>query len=220
MTAIAIFVKTPGLSPIKTRLAERVGREAAEACHRKSAACVLATVQQTNLHGYWAVAETDGLSDPLWTGLPQIDQGPGSLGARMHRVHETLVQRHGSALLVGADLPQLQANDLSSAADWLTASVPRSVIGPAHDGGFWLFGSNHWYRPSDWTSVAYSQADTAQHFMAAMNLGEWKTLPTRCDLDQVGDLPRVIDELNRLSQPHQSQHNFVNWLSELRHATI
>jgi glycosyltransferase A (GT-A) superfamily protein (DUF2064 family) len=34
MTALAIFVKTPGLSPVKTRLAEGIGQARAEAFYR------------------------------------------------------------------------------------------------------------------------------------------------------------------------------------------
>ena len=35
--AIAVFVKTPGLSPVKTRLAAKLGKATAEAFHLASA---------------------------------------------------------------------------------------------------------------------------------------------------------------------------------------
>ena len=215
MTAVAVFVKTPGLSPIKTRLAQTIGQNMAEECHRRSAACVGETVKASGLTGYWAVAEAEAMDHPLWQGMPRIDQGEGSLGRRMHRVHTKLTQKHGSVILVGADLPQLQIDDLLTTADWLNYHKPRAVLGPAMDGGFWLFGANHWYREEDWTSVHFSQADTADRFVQALNIGEWKRLARRCDLDQAEDIPKVINELHQLSNQSTSQRDFAAWLSEL-----
>lgn len=218
MTAVAIFVKTPGYSPIKTRLARTIGRERAEVCHQKSAACVLEVVRQSGLTGYWAVAEAEAIDHPQWQSLPSIAQGEGSLGKRMQHVHDALVQEHGSAILIGADLPQLQAVDLTAAADWLNYHKPRSVLGPAQDGGFWLFGANHWYPESAWTSVRYSQADTADQFIRALNVGKWKRLATRRDIDQASDIAPVVAELNQLPEPSQRQQEFATWLSELSNA--
>ena len=45
-SAIAIFVKTPGLSPIKTRLAKTLGQVAAENAYRLSVKSIKATVVQ------------------------------------------------------------------------------------------------------------------------------------------------------------------------------
>lgn len=215
MTAVAIFVKTPGVSPIKTRLARSLGSELAEACYRRSLTCVADTVQNSGLAGYWAVAETEALDDPLWRQLPTINQNPGSLGQRMQHVHTQLVRRHGSAILVGADLPQLCAEDLAAASDWLQSGQPRSVLGPASDGGFWLYGANHVHAASVWTSVPYSQADTAERFVRAMTTGEWKRLATRRDIDQVEDIAQVVHELDQLAKLSQSQRAFAVWLAEL-----
>ncbi|MEM7053624.1 MAG: DUF2064 domain-containing protein [Pseudomonadota bacterium] len=215
MTAVAIFVKTPGLSPIKTRLARTIGQSAAEVCYQKSAACVLDIVQSSSLNAYWAVAEAEALKHSRWQSLPCINQGEGSLGARMYRVHTELLHKHGSAMLIGADLPQISQEDLLSASDWLQSDQPRSVLGPACDGGFWLYGANYAHDESAWTSLPYSQPDTAERFIQAMPGGEWKQLSTRCDIDQFDDILRVVDELRHLARPSDSQQNLARWLSEL-----
>ena len=45
MTAVAIFVKTPGLSPLKTRLAKGIGSALATEFHRRAAAAVSAVAR-------------------------------------------------------------------------------------------------------------------------------------------------------------------------------
>jgi glycosyltransferase A (GT-A) superfamily protein (DUF2064 family) len=210
--AVAIFVKTPGHSPIKTRLADRLGRTLAEACHLRSAACVAERVAASGLCGHWAVAEAAALSDPAWASLPRLHQGDGSLGRRMACVHAELVRRHGAALLVGADLPQIEAGLLRRAADWLDAAKPRLVLGRARDGGFWLFGSNRAHPLERWESVSYSAADTADRFVENIGDGRWLELPSRTDLDRPGDLDRVVDELRALESPSDAQQALIPWL--------
>ena len=79
---LAIFVKTPGVSPLKTRLAQAIGQDAAEAFHRLAAAAVADVAKQAQaampgLVAYWAVAEREALDAPIWRDLPCI--------ARVHR---------------------------------------------------------------------------------------------------------------------------------------
>ncbi|MCA1780504.1 MAG: DUF2064 domain-containing protein, partial [Xanthomonadaceae bacterium] len=112
--AVAIFVKTPGLSPIKTRLGKHAGQAIAEEWHRRAAACVAHSARQTGLPTYWAVAEPEAVDHALWRELPRLVQPSGSLGRRMADIYSELQRRHGSAILVGADLPQLQPRHLST----------------------------------------------------------------------------------------------------------
>jgi len=210
--AIAIFVKTPGLSPIKTRLARHIGRRVAEQWHRRAAACAGISAKATNLPVYWAVAETDGLQHPLWKGLPRIVQGEGGLGARMARVHTEIVQRHGAGILIGADLPQIEPRHLEAAASWLDAPDARHVLGPARDGGFWLFGANRAMPTATWESVAYSQNDTAQRFIAAVDAPCWELLEPMTDLDRADDLPSVRDELDSVTNPSPEQRALARWI--------
>lgn len=210
--AVAIFVKTPGRSPVKTRLAARLGRAMAEDWYRRSAACVADAVRASGLPGYWAVAERAALDDPLWADLPRVHQGDGSLGRRMATVHDALIGRHGGAVLVGADLPQLDAAELRAAAEWLDAEVPRRVLGPARDGGFWLFGSNRSHPLESWRSVRYSATDTAARFVEAIGGEDWLTLDSRSDVDVAGDLAAARAELRSLAAPTPRQQALVRWL--------
>jgi len=214
--AVAIFVKTPGLSPIKTRLAAGLGKDRAEECHRRSAACIAQVVSTAGLPGHWAVAETEALDHPLWCELPRLAQGAGSLGQRMARIHSELLRHHSAAVLLGADLPQLQAKHLNEAAEWLMDPKPRAILGPARDGGFWLFGANRPAAETRWTRVSYSRPDTATAFRSSLeDQFLWKELEPLTDLDSCDELERVRAELEQIPDPLPCQIEIRDWLAVL-----
>jgi len=216
--AAAIFVKTPGLSPLKTRLAAGIGQAAAEHWYRLAAdavAEVLAWVP--GLTAYWAVAEPAASAGPAWPGLSLIEQGEGELGERMGRVHAQLLERHDFVLLLGADTPQLEPARLAEAAGWLGSGQPRLVMGPARDGGFWLLGTNRNPAPADWLHTPCGQADTARGFRDAMAyLGDWRLLPDLTDVDEAQDLEAMLAELGSLEHPLPAQLRLAAWTRALR----
>jgi rSAM/selenodomain-associated transferase 1 len=211
LTAIAIFVKTPGLSAVKTRLAATIGPARAAALYQHCAAAVAEAATGAAVGAvYWATAEPIDRIDEQWPDLPLLEQGSGGLGARMHRVLDQLVQRHGSGLLLGADAPQLDPAILRRAARWLQREVTSSVIGPAADGGFWTFGANHLPDLSCWTRVPYSHPDTLLQFRHAIgDESEWLELPTLTDLDTAEDMARVAGELAALPHPLPRQRDLM-----------
>ena len=212
--AIAIFVKTPGLSPVKTRLGASYGRQIAEKWHRRAAECVQVATMASGLPAYWAVAEAEGMHHEMWQDMPRLAQGEGGLGRRMAMVHAELVRRHGAGILIGADLPQIEPRHLLAAAHWLDADQPRHVLGPAHDGGFWLFGANRTRATAVWESVRYSRDDTAREFIQAVDASAWEMLESMTDLDQAEDLPAVLRELERIDAPSECQRRLAGWLQK------
>ena len=214
---VAIFVKTPSLSPVKTRLGPGLGRSHAQALYLASASAVASVAEAAqrggSVHAYWAVAEDVGLTADAWRGLPQLPQGEGSLGARMAQVYRLLRQQHRGAVLIGADTPQLVAAALARAAHWLESDERRLVIGRAQDGGFWLFGGNAELPDSAWLEPRYSTAGTADEFVAAMHdHGRWLQLETLRDIDTADDLPHVRAHLAALAAPTEAQRELLGWL--------
>lgn len=215
--ALAIFVKTPGHSPVKTRLAAECGERYAVEWYRRAAAAVASVARAAQARygvaAYWAVAEPDALD--AWPDLPTIAQGEGDLGTRMSKVHAELVERHGSGVLIGADAPQLTATLLGEAIDWVSVPLPRLVIGPAQDGGFWLFGGNAVPPLQAWTAVAYSATDTARQLQHSMrDAGDWRTLATLTDADHASDLAAVQRALQGLPDPTPEQRTLARWMRE------
>ncbi|HFD10872.1 MAG TPA: glycosyltransferase [Crenotrichaceae bacterium] len=220
--AIAIFVKTPGLSPVKTRLAAQLGRDTAESFHLASAQAVTAVVQastrNTAIQCYYAVAEHVALQQRRhWRDLPCLWQGEGGLGRRMAHVYEQLLNQHDFVILVGADSPQMTAAELSIAYSCLSdCQHHQMVFGPSFDGGFWLFGGNCKVPIERWTSVTYSTADTGAQFLNKIrHLGSIQTLIQLRDADEPEDLPHVLKSLNQLSEPLPAQHALMSLLTTI-----
>lgn len=223
--AIAIFVKTPGYSPVKTRVAADTDTDFAASLYwlaaRASASVVHEVVADGAARGYWAVAEADVGARASWPGMEKVGQGEGSLGERMARVHTALVARHGSALLIGADSPQVEPGVLKQAVAWLADEAPRLVLGPAEDGGFWLVGANHALPLADWTAPGYSRADTLTVFRRTMaRHGDCLLLPQLRDVDSIDDITELTAALQALARPTIAQDQLRAWLAVTRVATV
>lgn len=193
---LAIFVKTPGLSPVKSRLWPALGRAVAERLYRRMAAAVAAStrpIPRAALTRYWAIAEAHPAAQRCWRTLPTLMQGDGELGQRMHAVQQALLTRHRCWLLTGADAVLLDARThLRPALDWLAHPTPRVVFGPAHDGGFWLVGGNVPLPLDLWLAPRYSSphalGDLLDALRATSCAPEIHLLPAASDLDLVDDI--------------------------------
>lgn len=214
---IAIFVKTPGHSPVKTRLAAECGRAYAEAWYLRAAAAVASVARITGAREgvsvYWAVAEPAAVENGAWHGFPVLDQGLGGLGERMARVHAALVAAHGAGVLIGADTPQLSPDLLQASIAWLRQPGPRLSLGPARDGGFWLFGASVAPPVAVWQQVRYSARDTACELQAAMaGYGAWRILTELTDVDRANDLAAMLQEFQRLPALQREQQQLIDWM--------
>ena len=123
-----------------------------------------------------------------------LAQGPGGLGLKLQR-QLVLARRQGvrQLVIVGSDLPELAAADLELAF----AGLQRQplVLGPAHDGGYWLIGLQ--LRPPlplqrlfcgiPWGTAAVLAATRQAANLLGLTPLE---LPARGDLDRPADLAR------------------------------
>lgn len=200
--AVAIFVKTPSLSPVKTRLAVGIGTEAALEFYQLSLSSVRETVQLASLSPYWAVAEEDGLSDPLWQGLTALWTGEGGLGERQHHIYETLLQKHDRVLLIGADAPQISKDILEQAS--VALDTNDFVIGPARDGGYYLFGGRVSTEQKIWTSVPWSTSITRERLEAVLP-SKSIHLQMLTDVDTKDDLDFIAQEMPQNKNAMQKQ---------------
>ena len=226
-TAIGIFAKTPGLSPIKTRLAREIGETAALDFYRLSlrateAVVHAASTQDPRIVPYWAIAEPAPRSE-FWSTfnhsqrlLHQVSEGEesASLGQRLDNVYHRLLSTHGSVILLGTDSPLVSSEELVQAALCIREK-PGFAIAPAADGGFIHFsGSLAIPRPL-WLQVTYSAPTTWRELVEAITplhaLGKSCTILSEgVDVDTLDDLKLLLDF--RLHQPQQRpQHQ---WLPE------
>jgi hypothetical protein len=196
--AIAIFVKTIGYSPVKTRLAAAIGPERATEFYRLCLAATRATVQHAcslcSLEPYWAVAEADAVHDQTWSSFATISQGDGTLGDRLLRVYSNLLDSHPFVMLIGADAPLLSAGVIVTAADVMTSpSESEFAISRSGDGGYCLFAGRVAIPSYVWQAVPYSSSRTADAFVSQLQqLGNVAELRGVDDIDTVADLPSLL----------------------------
>lgn len=214
--AIAIFAKTPGLTPAKTRLAAGIGEQAAEAFYLLALDAVETTVggflqRHPDWIARWAVAEAAGAEAPRWQRFGARHTGSGELGERMWRVYEGLRRVHGRVLLIGADCPQMVPGHLVAAARALERG--DIVFGPASDGGFWLFGGRRMIAKPAWIAPRWSGPHAMADFVAELcgtGLPEPACLATLTDIDEAADLARLPVEMPR--RPSAAQRRLTGWL--------
>ena len=82
--ALAVFVKTPELSPVKTRLAASLGKAAAVAVYAECLGLSADMMRElpADVKPFWAVGELVGLKSKRWGEFPVIFTGEGTLGDR------------------------------------------------------------------------------------------------------------------------------------------
>ncbi len=224
---IAIFVKTPGVSPVKTRLAKTHGQQYADSWYQLAATAVAEVAILSGATVYWAVGEPEAMAAPMWQNMARICQvdtegepseasiAQTSLGARMHHVHAQLLARHDAGILLGADLPHLDVAVLRAVAAYLRHAQARRAIAPALDGGFWLYGANRLAPLAAWESAPYSSADTCAKFNLAMqDFGVLHTFASATDVDTGADLIACADALAQLKHATAAQHALLNWMGK------
>ncbi len=213
-TAIAVFVKTPSFSPLKTRLAHGIGQEKAEAFYRLSLSAIEETLKAINATPYWAVREQEALTQPLWSAFQTLHTGGGDLGESQDHIYKTLLKKHKTVLLIGADAPQLSTEIIGEAIKVLTAH--DFVIGPAHDGGYYLFGGTRALDTRIWTSVPWSTPTTLKELETHLPSTPY-SLPSLTDIDTESDLQAIQGEMpQRMSV---AQKNMVKWVTSLKDQT-
>ena len=228
--ALVAFVKTPEYSPVKTRLSAGIGSDAAIQFFNLATEVIthtmsMVSVKNTTVHPFWAVAEVEALESPRWHAFSKISQGVGSLGDRLHRVYHEIKKNYDSVILIGADSPQLTAHQLEAAIEQLnspaTIETQAAVLGPALDGGFYLFGSCNDFPESFWTAINYSASTTcAEVIRAATEFGVVHMLSDELDVDTAEDLVALALTLSKRSTLSEAERTLYNWILSLKLAHV
>lgn len=206
-TAVAIFVKTPGLSPIKTRLAAGIGQEKALEFYALCVEAVRTTARAVNASVYYAVAEEGAVDNAVWCGSHTLYTGEGDLGERQHHIYSTLLTDFDNVLLIGTDSPQLSSSHLEEAISALHCT--DFVTGPARDGGYYLFGGRAGLDHNVWTSIPWSTGVTLERLEAKLPSAPYR-LPMLTDVDRASDFNHVLSEMP--AAPHEEQMKVLGWI--------
>jgi uncharacterized protein len=193
---LIVMARWPAPGRCKRRLAQELGAARAAQIQARLTVHTLAAAREARQgHGLELVLAVEGLGSRAarrWGQAHGADrtvlQGRGALGLRMQRqFHRAAREGASQMVLIGSDLPQLEASDLSAA--FTVLGQRRGVLGPALDGGYWLIGLR---RPEpellagiDWGSALVLEQTVAA--MARRGL-EPELLSRRGDLDWARDL--------------------------------
>lgn len=192
MTTLVVFARAPVLGRVKTRLAERLGAEAALALYRAflDDTCALSTVAEKRV---LAVAgDPQSLSElAARHGLALEAQADGDLGARM----SSAIAKHAPACIIGSDSPSLPREQLTLAMRALDDH--DFVVGPSTDGGYWLIGARA-AAPWLFDGIAWGGDKVFFDTLARLRGRRHVMLPFHFDVDETADLETLRKHLAEL----------------------
>lgn len=194
---IILLTKAPEPGRVKTRLIPALGCDKAAAIYRQFLDQTLATLHgaalaplaiycSPSVHHPWFQRVKDQYDVTL------CEQHAGDLGQRMDAAISTTLERVESCVLIGGDCPTLQGSDISEALAALAKDC-AVVLGPAHDGGYYLLGARRKISPYleniDWGSASVF-AETRQRL--DRDGVKWHCLTIRSDIDTIEDYKNFI----------------------------
>lgn len=143
-SAVLLFIKSPEKGKVKSRLAKAIGEDAALAVFKYLACETLEKLKDGEyLFRLCFYPPDSGEIIKSWLGdsFHYVPQYGRDLGERMGSAFvQAFSDGMEKVLLVGSDIPDLSISLINEAFKAL--DFGDSVIGPAHDGGYYLIGFN------------------------------------------------------------------------------
>ena len=206
--ALVIFAKTPSLSAIKSRLAKTIGQYEANIFYELCVKALVETFRDSKLKVFWAIAEKEGERNSFWKGFSTIYSGNGCIGAQQQNMYNMLLSDFDTVLLSGVDIPQLTHNIIDKAVQ--KRDHDQFVIGPANDGGYYLFGGSKRLSKNMFTRVNWNRSNTLEQLESIM-LSKLFKLPNLTDIDKFTDLYELKAEMP--SNMNQNQEKIMHWIN-------
>lgn len=195
--AVGVFAKAPTPGRVKTRLAADVGDARATEIYRTLGRSTVDGLRGEAWHLVVYVAPPDPEAfDAVraWLGddVELRPQSDGDLGRKMARALEELLEEAHEALVVGTDIPGIDAEVVDGALSSLEDH--DLVVGPATDGGYYLIGMSE-PRPNLFHDMAWSTDAVLSETLRRADAQNLRValLEPRTDVDTVHDLPPGMD---------------------------
>jgi rSAM/selenodomain-associated transferase 1 len=191
MHALILFLKNPDAPHVKTRLSVGIGEAAARHTYRLMLQHTLAVAGELPCR---VLLFVDGdVSHPLWndTSFTVMRQHGSDLGERLSNACEiAFSEGHDRVVVTGGDIPDISTSILTDAFDAL--DTHDFVVGPAHDGGYYLIGMREMSR-AVFRQIPWSSPDVLRSTLSAIEQLDKRVvlLETLADVDVVQDLGLV-----------------------------
>ncbi|MGJ8590957.1 MAG: TIGR04282 family arsenosugar biosynthesis glycosyltransferase [Aquaticitalea sp.] len=193
--ALIIFTRNPELGKCKTRLAKTVGDESALEIYKYLLQHTADLSEKVKADKYVFYSENIKRDD-IWNSavFNKKLQAGDDLGERMkHAFSELFDLGYEKVIIIGSDLLDLTSNDVTEAFELLTDF--ENVIGPAQDGGYYLFGMKHLnvdvFKNKDWgTSTVLKATLQDLHNNNVHQLKELNDIDTFEDMQHYNELKK------------------------------
>jgi rSAM/selenodomain-associated transferase 1 len=189
---LLVFTRAPRAGQVKTRLIPLLGAQGAADFHARLIHHCLQTVTRAGLCPVelWCAPSCH---DPFFQacreryGLELHEQARGELGERMHAAMVSALARAESAILIGTDIPSIEAADLDTAVQALQQGKD-AVLGPARDGGYYLIGLQQANREL-FDRIPWGTATVLQETVSRLRQldMDWLCLREQADVDTPDD---------------------------------
>jgi rSAM/selenodomain-associated transferase 1 len=191
---VAVLTRAPSRGG-KSRLFAALGRTPDPAL---PSALLLDTLDGVNLPGTTRMVfvEPADACDDVRALVPShlrvLPQPQGSLGERMRATMTQLFEEGASVVvLVGSDLPDITPSLIANAISTLRSDPNSLVLGPAHDGGYYLIAATT--TPNVFDGIEWSSPHVLEHTRAAAATNGLRVhlLEPLRDVDTLDDLREV-----------------------------
>ncbi|NAS12795.1 DUF2064 domain-containing protein [Flavobacteriaceae bacterium R33] len=184
---LLIFTRNPKLGKVKTRLAATVGDQAALNIYEFLLRHTFEITKELNVarevHYSESIAENDIWDNSRFTKKVQVG---ADLGKRMHHAFQSGFESgFERVMIIGSDMYDLSQEDLEKAFDLLREY--DYVLGPAVDGGYYLFGMRV-FSPEVFQHKAWGSETVLSDTLKDLEGKSVKLLEPRNDIDVFEDI--------------------------------
>lgn len=200
---LLIFTRNPELGKCKTRLADTIGEEAALHIYIFLLQHTVAITKDINVKKevHYSVQIRD---NDLWN--PNIyskkQQYGDDLGQRMeYAFAKGFEQGYENIIIIGSDMYDLSQKDIENA--FLALDTHEYVIGPAEDGGYYLFGMKS-LNSQVFKNKAWGTETVLKDTLKDIKEKNLKVLEERNDIDYYEDIKDIAVFQKFIDQYHKS----------------
>lgn len=192
--ALIFFCRRPVPGKVKTRLAASLGGDLAARLYSCFLQDLSKAAQRSGAEVFLFHTPPGGdgraLKCLLKKDFTYLPQRGADLGERMLNAFVSVFKAGcGKAIVIGSDTPDLSAADLKEA--FRALNEEPAVIGPAHDGGYYLLGFNREsFQPGAFAGITWSGPEVFSQTIKCLRKGGCRPalLKKRHDIDTLKDL--------------------------------
>jgi uncharacterized protein len=210
LCALAVMAKAPRSGSVKTRLAPPLTLDQAAAINicflrdtAESIAAVAASGKAAGIVSYTPIGDEALFDNLLPSDFSLIPQRGVGFGERLLATAEDLFAcGYASVCLIDSDSPTVPAAAFEQAVAELAKPGDRAILGPAHDGGYYLIGVKRAH-PRLFANINWSTSTVFAETVAAAQAAnlEASILPLWYDVDDAATLDILTAELLHQTAP-------------------